>query len=204
MFFLRFFAIINNKFFCCQQNFLLFFNCCTFIMKTFAQRLLAAINKIGISQTEAARRCGISQQSMHYIISKNLETSKLAAKIAHGLDVNPDWLIYGEGSFQDQKVYQVPIIKTAKELQLFLCDGLDLNSVSYAYTDTDLGEKPFAYLQEPNKMAICCTNKPELSSNLGYLCLKNDTIVFLNIPKNKYFLVFEWRNRCVSFEERQG
>jgi transcriptional regulator with XRE-family HTH domain len=169
-------------------------------MKTFAERLKIAIEKLKISQAEAARRCGISQQSINYIISNDLKQSKLAVNIASGLQVNPDWLIYGEGKFQEVKLYEIPVFRTAYEVLKYLHHDLDDNKTNYITIDIYIGDIAFGYLVEANMLAICC-NKEYNNQPLEYLCIFGTNVEISKNPVTDLaFGIIEWRTRCVGFE----
>lgn len=168
-------------------------------MNTLAKRLQAALDKLGISQSEAARRCGISQQSLNYIISKNLNHSKLAPQISTALDINPEWLIYGEGRFQEVKIFEIPILESPYILMKFINNDLDLDNIKFTFSDIDLGNYGFGYLTEPTKLVICTDLSLVRYNNLGYLCLNNNNILISEDPNDLAFSIFEWRTRCDKF-----
>lgn len=175
--------------------------------ETFAQRLKKIIEDKGLSQAEVARLCNISQQSINYIINKNLRSSKLAPKIAHCLEINPEWLIYGEGKQKETQVYEIPIIHSVYMFKKFLRNKLNFASLEYTIIDVNLGPTAFAYLIEPSKMAVCFDHK-EISSTIKenlnkeeYLCLNNNQVsVITEANSADNFLVFEWRLRNAEFE----
>lgn len=166
-------------------------------METFAERLKWAIDKKGISQAEAARKSHISQQSMNYIIKSNLESSKLAPQIASALNVNPEWLIYGRGKFEETKVYELPILNSPYMLFKFLHNDIDENVIKHTLVDIDLGDKAFAYLVEPKKMAICSST--DEFHPLQYLTLTTSAVTVTNNRGELSFAIFEWRDRHVNF-----
>lgn len=169
-------------------------------MNTFAERLKMAIEKMGISQAEAARRSGISQQSINYIISNNLKQSKLAVKIASSLDINPDWLIYGEGKFKETKYYEIPIFDNAYKILKYINHDIDTDSLPSLIVDLYLGNLAFAYLASPTKLAICC-EKEYNSSPLDYLCILGTSAEINKKPiTDLAFSIIEWRSRCANFQ----
>ena len=173
-------------------------------MATLAERIKSALSKRGLSQAEAAKRCGISQQSINYIINKNLKASKLAAQIASGLQVNPEWLIYGTGKLENPEIYEIPVIHSANMLERFLCGG-ELDSLTETVLlSQNLGEYVFAYLFASNKLAIC-SSVEQLPDNLKFiefLVLKNNQVCVekgKQSPVGEHFLIYEWRTRNVNF-----
>lgn len=167
-------------------------------MLTFAERLKKALDKKKISQAEAARRCGISQQSINYIISNNVSSSKLGPAIASALKINPEWLIYGTGSFEEAKIYQVPLIHSLYMLNKFLKNELGKNSYDCVIIDTYIGNSAFAYLVAPKEIVVCSTEK---SPSIGaqYLTIKNSAIIITDNKEELSFSIFEWRKRYVNF-----
>jgi transcriptional regulator with XRE-family HTH domain len=169
-------------------------------MNTFAERLKLAITKRGISQAEAARVCGIAQQSLNYIIANNLKSSKLAPQIATSLKINPEWLILGHGRFEENRIYELPIIHSAYMLKKHIKNELDENSLEYTVINIDLGNMAFAYLLENKKMVICSTEIIDSQNQVTeYLNIENMTASVKNIKGIFSFPIFEWRTRSVEF-----
>lgn len=167
-------------------------------MNTFAERLKIAIKKRGISQAEAARLCGIAQQSLNYMISNNLVSSKLAPKIASALGISPEWLILGYGKFEESKIYELPIIHSVYMLKKFLKKEIDENSISYTVINICLGDSSFAYLLEAQKIAICATEIID-TKKIEYLNFVDSTVTVTNEKGELSFPIFEWRYRNVDF-----
>lgn len=167
-------------------------------MNTFAERLKIAINKRGISQAEAARLCGIAQQSLNYIIANNLKSSKLAPQIASSLGINPEWLILGHGKFEENKVYELPIIHSPYMLKKYIRNELDENTLEYTVINLNLGNSAFAYLLDSKKMAIC-SNETIHQQNYEYLSIKESNAVVTKTKEEFSFPIFEWRIRNVDY-----
>lgn len=169
-------------------------------MKTFAERLKLALDKIGISQAEAARRCGISQQAINYIISNNLKQSKLAVAIASALDINPNWLIYGEGKFKETKCYEIPVFDNAYKILKYINNDVDESSTAFILVDMYLGDLAFAYLVSSNKLAICSQKKYNIQP-MEYLCITASSAVIHKTPiTDLFFNIIEWRIRGADFQ----
>ncbi len=169
-------------------------------MSTFAERLKIAINKRELSQAEAARLCGIAQQSLNYIIANNLNSSKIAPKIASCLGINPEWLILGYGKFEENKVYELPIIHSPYMLKKFIKNELSENSLDYTVINTNLGELAFAYLLETKKMVICSTNVIHTQNQkIEYLSIEELVASITDIRSELSFPIFEWRIRNVDY-----
>lgn len=169
-------------------------------MNTFAERLKIAIAKRGISQAEAARLCGIAQQSLNYIIANNLTSSKLAPQIASSLSINPEWLILGQGKFEEDKIYELPIIHSPYMLKKFFKNELDENSLDYTVINTDLGDLAFSYLIETKKMIICSTTIVGTpNQKIEYLSIDDLVASVTDTKRELSFPIFEWRIRNVDF-----
>jgi len=166
-------------------------------MNTFSERLSLAIKKREMSQSEAARMAGISQQSMNYIIKNKLKSSKLAPKIASVLSINPEWLIYGRGQFEDATAYEIPILRTPYSLIKFINNDIAHDDIKYIVIDTYLGELAFAYVFEPKKMVICGSlNRVD---SVEFLTLDNNEVAITKEASKSSFPIFEWRSRNVEF-----
>lgn|SRR3990167_708749 len=170
-------------------------------MNTFAERLKIAIAKRGISQAEAARLSGIAQQSFNYIIANNLKSSKLAPQIASSLGINPEWLILGQGKFEENKIYELPIIHSPYMLKKFIKMELDENSLDCTTINIDLGSQAFAYLLETKKMVICSTKIIYTQNQkIEYLSIEElAASVVTEIKGELSFPIFEWRIRNVDY-----
>ena len=165
---------------------------------SFSKRLKQIIDKKRISQAEAARLCGIAQQSMNYILKNDLKSSKLAPQIADALAVNPEWLIYGEGRPEIAIVNEIPIIHSVYMLKKYICHSLPLETLEFTVIDTFLGNKSFAYLIKPTKMAICTDNFDGFKHS-EYLSLKDNETIITTKPIKISFPIFEWRERYEDF-----
>ncbi|EKT4090772.1 helix-turn-helix transcriptional regulator [Stenotrophomonas maltophilia] len=64
---------------------------------TLSERLVAARERAGISQTALARTVGISQQAIAQLESGKAKKTGALAEIARALNVDPMWLALGEG-----------------------------------------------------------------------------------------------------------
>ncbi|KOE79482.1 hypothetical protein ACS86_17855 [Vibrio alginolyticus] len=95
--------------------------------ENFSDRLRFALYKKGMSQAEAARKSSISQQALNYIIKNRLDKSKLSSQIALGLDINPEWLIYGKGDWENKPSARVFKVKDKYMIDLILMDRDDVS-----------------------------------------------------------------------------
>ena len=167
-------------------------------MNTFAEKLKIALKKRELSQAEAARLCGIAQQSLNYIISNNLNSSKLALQIASSLNINPEWLILGQGKFEETKLYELPIIHSPYMLKKFLQREIDENTMDYTVINVFLGDTAFAYLTDSKKIAICATEIINVYQ-IEYLNITNAAVIISKEKEELSFPIFEWRIRNVDF-----
>lgn len=167
-------------------------------METFAKRLKLAIEKRALSQAQAARQCGVTQQSINYIISNDLKSSKLAPQIASSLGINPEWLICGRGKFEETQFYEIPIIHSLYMLKKFLNQELDNNALDYTVVDADLGPGAFAFLLEPKKLLICA-KALDPTHHKQYLTIQDSNLLVTDKKKELSFPIFEWRTRDVDF-----
>ncbi len=71
-------------------------------MKTFADRLNAAMSAAGISQGQLAEKVGISQPAIQKMTSGKTAGSRKMVELAHALNVRPEWLSSGVGSMQGE------------------------------------------------------------------------------------------------------
>jgi len=164
-------------------------------MDTFAQRLTFALQKKNLSQTEAARICGIAQQSLNYIISNNLKSSKLGTKISTALNINPEWLVLGQGKFDEIKYFEIPILQSANMVTDFLAGKLNAELLSYTIIDYLIEELSFAFLLENNVMVICSNDLRICSTE--YLSFINKKPFLIKEKKENSFPILEWRKKCV-------
>jgi len=66
-------------------------------MNTLAKRLRYARERMGLSQSELARRVGLRPQAIQFIESGHVRRPRSIVEIAKVLAVNPEWLLLGEG-----------------------------------------------------------------------------------------------------------
>lgn len=66
-------------------------------MKTFSERLNAAMNMASLSQAQLAERVGISQPAVQKMASGKTTGSRKMVEIARALNVRPEWLSAGLG-----------------------------------------------------------------------------------------------------------
>lgn len=95
-------------------------------MKTFAERLNAAMTAEGISQGQLAERVGISQPAIQKMTSGKTSGSRKMVELAYALNVRPEWLSSGAGEMRlDGHPQIIPVQKSGPEV--FRIDVLDLS-----------------------------------------------------------------------------
>lgn len=167
-------------------------------MSSFSERLKQAIDKKGISQAEAARMCGIAQQSMNYILKNNLSSSKLAPAIAVALNINPEWLIYGKGRPDPIDIYEIPILHSPYLLEKFLKQKLEPHSIEYTIIDKPLGSQAFGYLLSMKELAIC-TPLPTTFSPIEYLQIQVSGSKIIKTAGENSYAIYEKRIRAEGY-----
>lgn len=165
---------------------------------SFSERLKKILHIKNLSQAQAAKACGIAQQSMNYIINSDLKSSKLAPQIASALNVNPDWLIYGTGRPDILQIANIPLLQSVSMLKKFIRGNLAIDLLDFTVIDSYLGNNAFAYLLKPKEMLICADSSHEII-NFEYLTLENDEIVITKKAKKISFPIFERRKRYEDF-----
>ncbi len=173
-------------------------------METLAERLKYVLYKLDINQVEAARLSGISQQSINYILRNNLNTSRLAVKIAEGLGINPEWLLTGKGEMRPERIHKIPIIDDYLILQLYFRGSELARDTQYVLSNRDLSNRPFAVRTEINKLCIC-TRFDDHSNNTtpdnvylteAYLYIDEEDIRLTEKDQSKQknvYKIVEWR-----------
>jgi transcriptional regulator with XRE-family HTH domain len=167
-------------------------------MLNFSQRLESFLKEKGISQSEAARRCDLKQQTISYILKNNLTSSKLAPKIAEGLNIRLDWLVHGEGVSDERNIIEIPLISNYKMLKSFVTKN-DVNFDSFVYMDKYIGLKSFAYLYRSNVIIVCYDPKIK-DIGFEYLNFIEEEPLITNEKKREdCFVVLERRIRHEDF-----
>lgn len=94
-------------------------------MKTFAERLNAAMSAADISQGQLADKVGISQPAIQKMTSGKTSGSRKMVELAHALGVRPEWLSSGVEMRIDGNVPSAaqPVSET---IDVFRVDVLDL------------------------------------------------------------------------------
>lgn len=66
----------------------------------FASRLRAKLTELGLNESEAGRRSGVPQPTIHRILSGESSSPRKSTveRLAKALKVSPDWLMFGAGA----------------------------------------------------------------------------------------------------------
>lgn len=95
-------------------------------MKTFAERLNAAMIAAGVSQGQLAEMVGVSQPAIQKMTSGKTNGSRKMVELANALGVRPEWLSSGHGAMrEDGQQPQSQLTKTG-DSDVFRLDVLDL------------------------------------------------------------------------------
>ncbi|HDX8781418.1 TPA: helix-turn-helix transcriptional regulator [Klebsiella michiganensis] len=95
-------------------------------MKTFAERLNAAMNATGVSQGQLAEMVGVSQPAIQKMTSGKTNGTRKMVELANALGVRPEWLSSGQGAMrEDGQQPQSQLTKTGNS-DVFRLDVLDL------------------------------------------------------------------------------
>lgn len=168
---------------------------------TLSNRLKILLKNKGLTQKDAAAIIGISPQSLNYIITNEITESKLSSKIAAALNVNPRWLIYGEGRTEEITGYEIPIINNLFTLEAYVKHAsLQEEMTTYTLLDQDIGEKAFAYRVNKKILAICYPYRTTLSSS-KYLLVdftKNTVEICENSSGDDFFVIHSIVENCVE------
>ncbi len=71
-------------------------------MKTFAERLIAAMTAAGLSQGQLAERVGLSQPAIQKMTSGKTNGSRKMVELSRALSVRPEWLSAGSGPMRHE------------------------------------------------------------------------------------------------------
>ncbi|HCT3344526.1 TPA: helix-turn-helix transcriptional regulator [Citrobacter koseri] len=71
-------------------------------MKTFAERLIAAMTATGLSQGQLAERVGLSQPAIQKMTSGKTNGSRKMVELSRALSVRPEWLSAGSGPMRHE------------------------------------------------------------------------------------------------------
>jgi phage repressor protein C with HTH and peptisase S24 domain len=97
------------------------------IMKTFSERLIAAMSSAGLSQGQLAELVGISQPAIQKMTSGKTSGSRKIVEISGALGVRPEWLSTGEGSMRADG-QMPPKVVSQPHSDIYRVDVLDVHA----------------------------------------------------------------------------
>lgn len=157
--------------------------------ETLSSRLRKALIDLGMSQKEAATRCNLPEQTISNILTKNMDETKTAGRIAKGLGISLDWLVYGTGNPQGYIVKWLPVLDNYYSLGLYLTQGTVKENAIYIATERDYGEKAFAWALPNGSLAICGKQKTENPDKASFLLITDEiTEISEDMDENKKFM----------------
>jgi len=165
-------------------------------METFADRLQYILTQKGLSQRQMSELCGISQQSLSYIITNNLNKSKLGPQIATALEIDSRWLADGVGTPETLTLTVLPILQSPLQLKHFINGSLRQSEYEKTVINEDLADNAFAYLLDLKKMVIC---DPNAQNTFEYISLINANVSVTSTKHTLSFPIVEWRIRNEEF-----
>lgn len=132
--------------------------------ETLSERIVLALTQLNISQTELARRIGVSQQAIQHICKNKLNYSKFTFEIASALNINIVWLATGEGSmilsndpyyrlYTSQK--KIPILSEEIILDLYQNNFQNIGNAeanNWILSDACNNDQCFAFLLKDKSM----------------------------------------------------
>lgn len=156
------------------------------MLKTLGERLAQVLNKLGINQSEAAVRTGVSKATISHLIRHKVETYKNSSSLADGLHVNHDWLVYGRGGILNPTVHYIPVIHEYFRLRLFQSESFLEENTHFIVTEQNYGEGVFATKLDESIL----------------ICSRPDDIEY---PERKTgFLLWTERRKAIISEQVQG
>ncbi|RLV60406.1 XRE family transcriptional regulator [Parashewanella curva] len=164
---------------------------------TLGERLERALIELQVSQTELAKRSGVTKQAINYIINQKLTESKLAPKLANALNINPNWLMLGIGQLECKISREVPILNSFVALQKYLKDGIFIWGSPSILTEKNLGKLAFAFQTELKKVALCGLENTFNATE--FLVIEPAKYEIVTEQIDGSFPIYEWRIRCVEF-----
>lgn len=66
-------------------------------MNNLAENMKIRMRELKLTQTELAKKAGISQVTVHKILAGKISNSSRIVDLARALDTSPEWLLYGVG-----------------------------------------------------------------------------------------------------------
>ena len=125
-------------------------------LKTLSDRLRYALQRRDVRKADLARKIAVKHQVIQYLCSRNVKHSKFAYHIAEALNINPDWLIAGEGPFETTHLNSpientaIPLL-TPPQFPQLLDTTAKLQTEQVIYGDNDF-DNPFALQMRDKSM----------------------------------------------------
>ncbi|RLV57933.1 XRE family transcriptional regulator [Parashewanella curva] len=161
------------------------------------ERLERALFELNVTQKQLAKKAGVTQQTISYIVKNKIPESKLAPKLADALGINPNWLILGLGELTKNFGYEIPIINSYFVLQKFFRDGYRIYGEPFLVTEINLGKQAFAFQTDLDQVAICSL---ENSFNAKeFLLIEASKFQVLDSQQDNAYPIYEWRKRSVEY-----
>ena len=165
--------------------------------KNLGERLERAMFELKITQAQLAKKAGVTQQAISYIIKNKLTESKMAPKLAEAMGINPNWLLLGIGELTKNFGYEVPIINSFFVLQKFFRDGYRVHDEPFLITEINIGQQAFAFQTGINEVTIC-SRANTFNAKQFLLIEATRTEIVDEITENAY-PIFERRMRSVEY-----
>lgn len=160
--------------------------------KTFSKRLQERAGELQLSQSEIARRVGVSQPSVNAWFkgeTKNVRFS-YAEKLAQVLNTTPEWLMYGEETRQERTASrrEIPFgrFKSALGVAHFIAEeplNIGLTSNNESYKATRVVGKQMQPDFNNGDIVVLDTEAQEIEDGSAYGLLINDrfTLAYVSI-----------------------
>lgn len=166
------------------------------MLKTLGERLAKVLDNLGINQSEAAAKTGISKATISHLIRNKVDSYKNSSTLADGLNVNHDWLVYGRGGMLNPTVYYVPLIHEYFRLRLYHSEAFLEDSTHFVVTEQEYGSGMFSTLLD-DMLLICSAADPGVSNEreIGFLLWteRRKAIVKDSVQGRRGFLIHETR-----------
>lgn len=166
------------------------------MLKTLGERLAEVLDNLGINQSEAAAKTGISKATISHLIRNKVDSYKNSSTLADGLNVNHDWLVYGRGGMLNPTVCYVPVIHEYFRLRLYHSEVFLEDSTHFVVTEREYGNGMFSTLLD-GMLLICSASDPNVCQerDIGFLFWteRRKAIVKDSMQGKRVFLIHETR-----------
>lgn len=121
------------------------------IMESLASRIKSRMETLNLNQEQLAKLSGLSQVSIHKILTGKTKKTKNADQLAKALGCSIDWLLTGTGENMENNIDLSPERRTLiKKVPIipwnFFLEGADMQSIreGWALTTHDMSSRAFA------------------------------------------------------------